>query len=307
MKDESQFQNKKVMILTAVFCCVTWGSAFACIKLTYQMLGVASEFEKILLAGLRYTLAGAGVLAFARLRMKKTLRLSRQELPFTLLISLLQTFAGYLLTYIGLGYTTAVKSGILVSTSVFMVAVLAHFMFREDRLSFKKVIGLLMGFAGVVLVNVSGIDGTIFSFSLKGEGFILASVLMGAVTVVLIRKYRARVDMVKMNGWQLFLGGIGLLIVGLIGSPQLPPFDWRVVLLLVYLAAVSGVNFTLWFTLLAHHNASLIEQYKFLVPVSGALMSVLLLGEHIGIEVLFAAVLVSTGVLLVNRQNGKRV
>jgi len=303
MGTQSRFEKKISMILIAVFCCVVWGSAFPSIKLSYQMLKIQNEFQMIFFAGLRFTLAGAGVLLFARIKMKQNITPKKKDMPFILLIAFLQTLGGYLLFYIGIGNTTAIKSSILIATSVFSVAILAHFMFREDRLSWKKGLGLLIGFAGVVFVNFTLIDETLFSFSLTGEGAILASATMGAVAVVLIRKRRGKINVVTMNGWQLFLGGIGLIVVGFAGHPHLLAFTPASAALLIWLAAVSGVAFTLWFTLLRYHNASVIEQYKFLVPVSGSLLSVLMLpGEHLGLEMLFAVLLVAAGTFIVNHQ-----
>lgn len=302
MGEHSRFEKKSVMILTAIACCIAWGSAFPSIKLSYDMLNITGMFEMILFAGLRFAFAGAGVLVFTRLKTKRSIRLTRKELPFTLLISLLQTFGGYILFYIGIASVSAVKSSILVSTSVFTVAVLAHFMFKEDKLSWRKAIGLLLGFAGVVLVNVSLLDGALFSFSMMGEGLILISVTMGAITVVLIRMRRRSIDVMKLNGWQLFLGGMGMILVGMIGDPHIPRFTWASGALLLWLAALSGIAFTLWFTMLKYHNAAPLEQYKFLIPVSGTLLSVLILGESLRIEMLFAVLLVSIGTVIVNMQ-----
>ena len=300
----SRFESKTVMVLTAVLCCVAWGSTLPVIKLSYGMLGITGEYEKILLGGLRYMLAGMGVLVFTWLQTRKNILPERKAVPLILLIALLQTFVGMTMGYIGISYTTGVKSSILTSTSVFMVALLAHFMFKDDRLTWRKLIGLVLGFAGVVIVNVSLLGGEDATFRLIGEGLILVFVATGALTAVLVRKYGGRFDMRKVNGWQLLLGGIGMTITGFAGHPQMLNFDIVSGALFVYLAAVSGICFTLWFILHKYHNASLLAQYKFIIPISGSLISVLLLpGEYIGIEMLIAVVLVSAGTAIVSRQS----
>ena len=304
MKGHSIFENKKVMIITAVCCCIAWSSALPSLKISFSMLNITGDFEKILFGGLRYMLAGMGVLVFARLKQKKRVALKRKDVPFTLLIAFLQTFGAMILCYIGISNTTGVKCSILIPTSVFMVALLAHFMFKNDKLNGRKVIGLLLGFAGVLVVNVSLLGGEEASFRFMGEGFILISVAMGALTMVLIRKYGGRFDTVLLNGRQLLLAGAGMCVVGFIGHPHLPVFNIATGALFIHLAAVTAVCFTLWFVMLGHHNASLLEQYKFIVPISGSLLSVLLLpGEHIGIEILIAVLLVSVGTIIVNRQD----
>lgn len=304
MNTHSIFEKKGVMAAAAVFCCLLWGSAFPSLKITYEQMGTLSESQKILLAGCRFTISGIGVLAFARLKMRTKLKPKRAEIPFILLVALLQTFGSYVLYYIGLGHTPAVKSAVLTSMSAFIVAILSHFMTRNDRLGWKKGIGLLCGFAGVVMANVSVLSGSAFSFALIGEGFIVLHSVLCAVTVVLMRKYGGRVDVVRLNGWQFFLGGLMLIGVGAAGSPEGLSFNVVTSLLLVYTAMISGVAFTLWFVLLKYHNASLLEQYKFAIPIFGSMLSVLLLpGEHLGPEMIAAVVLVAAGMVIVNKQD----
>ena len=164
MEKKSLFIQKRVMISAALFCCLLWGSAFPAIRLSYAQLGELDKYQMLLLAGLRFMLAGFFVLAFAGLRLRIRLIPPRREVPLLLTVALLQTFGAYVLYYIGMAHTSGVKGSILVTLSVFLVAVFAHFMFRADRLSWKKGIGLLCGFAGVVVVNVSLLADEPFSF-----------------------------------------------------------------------------------------------------------------------------------------------
>ncbi|MBT7123366.1 MAG: DMT family transporter, partial [Clostridia bacterium] len=240
MDRSSIFEKKSVMIIAALFCCLLWGSAFPSVKISYSLLNLANEFQKILFAGIRFTIAGLAVLVFAKVKLKIRIKPTRSEMPFILLIAMLQTFGMYTLYYIGIGNTTGVKASILVSMSVFVVVILAHFVFKNDKLSWRKIIGLILGIAGVVLVNFSLLDASLFSFSLTGEGFIAISSLFSAATAILIRKNAGKVDAVKLNGWQLFIGGLLLMTVGFIGYPHFPAFTWATGLLLIYLAAISA-------------------------------------------------------------------
>jgi len=302
MNQHSVFEKKGVMIATALFCCLLWGSAYPSLKITYQLLGSINEFQKIWLAGLRFTLAGFGVLVFAKLKMRISLKLTAKEMPFILLISLLQTFGAYVLYYIGIGHTTAVKTAVLTASTAFFVAIMSHFTTKNDRLGWKKGLGLLCGFAGVVMANVSMLSGAVFSFSLLGEGFIVLHSLMTAMTLVLVRKYGERLDVIRLSGWQFLFGGAMLCVTGYAGSPGGIEMNAVVIALLFYMAAIAAVAITLWFVLLKYHNATLLEQYKFANPLFGTVLSVMFVpGEHIGIEMIAAVVLVAVGVVIVNR------
>lgn len=151
-------------------------------------------------------------------------------------------------------------------------------------------------------MNISVLSGAVFTFSMLGEGFIVLHSILVALTMVLMRKYGGKIDVVRLCGWQFFIGGLMLLMTGYAGSPGGVQMSAGVVALLFYMAFLSAVAFTLWFVLLKYHKATLLEQYRFVNPLFGMGLSVLLVpGEHIGIEMIAAVVLVSMGIVIVNR------
>jgi drug/metabolite transporter (DMT)-like permease len=311
MEKMSPFQKKSVMVLTAMLCCLLWGSAFPALKLSYAELGSLDAWQMLLLAGLRFTLAGAMVLMFGGLRLKIRVMPARREWPLLLAVAGLQTFGQYVAYYIGMSHITGVKGSILNSLSVFLVAVFAHFMSGNrsdaDRLSWRKAVGLLCGFAGVVVVNVTLLKGEKFSFAPEGEGLIVLQCVLSALATVLVRIYGGKTDAVRLSGGQLAVGGLLLIAVGYAGNPQGLAFTPAALILLVYMAALSAAAFTLWFVMLKYHKATVLEQYKFAIPLFGTLLSVLLVpGEHIGPEMIAAAALVAVGIWFVNREE-KRI
>jgi drug/metabolite transporter (DMT)-like permease len=311
MEKTSRFQKKSVMILAAMLCCLLWGSAFPAIKLSYAELGSLDTWQMLLLAGLRFTLAGVMVLTFGRLRLKTRMIPPRREWPLLLTVAGLQTFGAYVAYYIGMSHVTGVKGSILNSLSVFLVAMFAHFMSGSrndsDKLSWRKAVGLLCGFAGVVAVNVTLLKGEMFTFTPEGEGLIVLQCVLGALATVLVRKYGRGMDSVRLSGGQLAIGGILLITVGYAGNPQGLALSAAAALLLVYMAALSAVAFTLWFVMLRYHKATVLEQYKFAIPLFGTSLSVLLVpGEHIGPEMIAAAALVAAGIWIVNKEE-KRI
>ena len=108
--------------------------------------------------------------------------------------------------------------------------------------------------------------------------------------------------MARLSGWQLFIGGVMLTVAGAAGSSQALVFNTQATLLLIYMATISAVSFTVWFILLKYHSAPVLEQYKFSIPIAGSLLSVLFVpGEHIGPEMPAAVALVAAGIYIVNR------
>ncbi len=297
-------QKESVMVIATLFTSFLWGSAYPSIKIIYSEIGVLGEFEKLILAGFRFAIAGLVVLVFSKVKLKAKLKPERNELLLTGVLGLL-TFATFTLFFIGLGYTSSTKGPIVSSVGIFFVAIFSHFMSRSNRMNVKKTIGLICGFTGVVLANITFITQAAFSFTLNGEGFLIFHAVLSAITTVLIKKHAYSMDVVRVNGWQLLLGGVLLLFVGFAGHPAMPLFNVLSAGLLVYIGVVSAVSYTLCFLLLRYHKATEVEQYKFAIPLFGSLLSVIFIpGEHMGIEMLGAAVLVATGIFIVNRQNG---
>lgn len=116
---------------------------------------------------MRFTLAGILVILFGSLLQGKWLRPAKKNLLMVGKLSLVQTVGQYIFFYIGLAHTTGVKSSIIGASNVFLSIVVAVAVFHMEKLSVKKVLGCLVGFAGVVLINVSG--GTGYEFILSGR------------------------------------------------------------------------------------------------------------------------------------------
>jgi drug/metabolite transporter (DMT)-like permease len=298
----SIFQKKSAAAVTAVLCCVLWGSTFPALKLSYAHMATASVYQLLLAAGIRFTLAGLGILVFQKLKRKARILPQRRELPMILLMGVFQTFIAYVLYYIALANTTSVKSSVLASSGIFFTVMFASFAVKKDRPRFLQVVGMLLGFAGVLCANFTSLSALSFSFTFKGEGLLLIHCVIVSAFLAAARRYAPTADVVKMSGWQFFIGGVLLLCTGWIGGAPPLEMDAVAVGLLVYLAAISGVTITIWFILLKYHSIPMLEQYKFSLPMFGALISVLVLpDEHFGMEMLAAALLVAAGILIVNR------
>lgn len=95
---------------------------------------------------------------------------------------MLQTVLQYFFFYVGLANTTGVKASIIEGVNVFVAVLVASLLFHQEKLTGKKIIGCLVGFAGVVIVNLGGsMD---MGFRLNGEGFIFLSTVAYAFSSV---------------------------------------------------------------------------------------------------------------------------
>jgi drug/metabolite transporter (DMT)-like permease len=300
--------DPKIVLMLATLCCALWGSSYPAIKNGYEMLEIAPHDvpSKLIFAGYRFLLAGLCLLVLAIIMGKPVLRLSRHAFCQVALLGVVQTGLQYVFFYIGLAYTTGVRASILNATTTFFSVLLAHFIYHNDKLSTRKSVGCLLGFAGVLTVNAGG--GPLDALpSLQGEGFIVIAAFVLSAASIYGKYVSNRMDAMVMTGWQLAIGGQTLLIGGYATGGTLGSMTPASTLLLVYLALLSAVAFTVWSLLLKYNPVGKVSVFAFLVPVFGAALSALFLGETIlEWKNLVALLLVCGGIRLVTRVQASR-
>jgi len=297
------FARKNVAYAGATLCCLLWGSSYPAIKSGYALFAIATDDipSKIVFAGYRFLFAGLLLLLFAMAQRKPIARLSQRQYGQIAFLGLTQTSIQYIFFYIGLAFTTGVKGSIMNATGTFFSVLLAHLIYKNDRLSYNKSIGCVLGFAGVMLVNVnpSLLD---FSFSLMGDGFVVLAAFILSASMLYGKRISQTVDPTVMTGWQLAFGG-GVLVLGgyLTGGTLVVP-DVKAAALLGYLTLLSSIAFALWSVLLKYNRVSMIAPFNFVIPVAGTVLSAIFLGENIlEMKYAIALVLVCSGIWWVNK------
>ena len=258
---------------------------------------------QILYAGCRFTLAGVLTVLIGSVMQRTVLYPRKQAVPKVLCLCMLQTVLQYLFFYIGLAHTSGVKASIIEGMNVFVAILVASLMFHQERLTMRKIIGCIVGFVGVVLVNVSG-QGLDLHLSLLGEGFIFFSTVSYAFSSVLIKKYSREENPVMLSGWQFTIGGLVMALSGLLMGGRLHALTPKSSAMLCYLACVSAIAYTLWSLLLKYNPISKVAVFGFMNPVFGVILSAILLGEAdtLDLRALLALALVCVGIYIVNRK-----
>ena len=268
-----------------MFCCLLWGSSYPAIKSGYLLFGIAPTDipSKLVFAGWRFLLAGLVLLAYAVLGGKRVGGFSARDLGRFALLGLVQTALQYVFFYIGLANTTGVKSSIMNATGTFFSVLLAHFIYHNDRLSLAKTLGCIVGFVGVMIVNLgSGLGGVLdFDFTLLGEGFVVIAALVLAAASIYGKRISQGADPIVMTGYQLSVGGAALLAAGYGFGGQLHGFTPASAGLLAYMVLLSSLAISIWSLLLKHNRVSMITAFNFMVPVFGAALSAVFLNESV--------------------------
>ena len=303
MNREKIFTNKINIIIIATICTFLWGSAFPAVKLGYEIFNISSSdtYSKFIFAGYRFFLAGIIVLTIKLLRKENIFDINRKDLKEISILGVIQTTFQYIFFYLGLTYTTGVRGSIINGTGTFFSILLAHFIYKNDKLSFNKVIGCVIGFLGVVLANTGALNGG--SFTIKGEGFILIASLILSISSIYSKKISQNKDAYTVTGYQLLIGGFILSILGHLLGGSLTNFNIKSISLLIYMAFLSAIAFALWAQLLKYNKVSAISIFNFLIPVFGTILSGIILKEDIfNIKILISLILVCLGIFLVYRK-----
>ncbi|MDO5345643.1 MAG: DMT family transporter [Lachnospiraceae bacterium] len=308
-KEKENWLTKTWVVgLLALFCCALWGSAFPMIKIGYRLFEIPAEdtAAQILFAGCRFTLAGIFAVLAGSAAGRKLLIPRRTSWAMVLKLSIFQTMLQYFLFYIGLANTTGVKASVIEGSNVFISILIASLVFRMEKITWRKLAGCGLGFAGVVIINLGG-GGMDLNFRLNGEGFILLSTVAYAISSVLSKRYSQKENPVTLSGYQFICGGIVMILTGLVLGGRLNRAGGQGAAVLIYLAFLSAAAYSVWSILLKYNPVSRVAVFGFSNPVFGVLLSALLLGEADqakGVKSLIALVLVSAGIFIAQQERG---
>ncbi len=288
--------NKVFTVVSALFCCALWGISTPIVKMGYAYINPNHVPSLLLWVGLQFAVAGFLTVGIYSIIRRKLVLPKKKSIKSVAVVSFLQTVGQYVLVYIGLLHTTSVKGAILKSTDVFFVALLAGLVFRLEKLTAKKLIACIIGFLGIIVMNLNGLS---LNFSLHGDGLVLLGILSYSIGVIMVKRFAQDEDPIVLSGYQMVMGGTVLLLAGLGFGGKM---DFAGMLpVVVSLSAIYALTYALWTLLLKYNSPSSITIYSFMTPVFGVLFSALLLEEEGGVEpmnLLVALALVCAGILI---------
>ena len=305
------FTTPIIIVLGALLCCALWGSATPFIKMGYKVMfegGKPDVTSTILFAGIRFAAAGFITILLYSIARRKVLYPKRENLGKVAIIAAFQTIIQYFFFYVGLANTSGAKGTIISGSSSFFAIFISSLIFKQEKLTVKKVVACVVGFAGIIAVNLNGLD---FSMNFTGDAFVLFSAMSLAFSSVLIKIFSKSEDPVVISGYQFMLGGTVMIVVGLLAGGKIDYFNLTGAAILVYLSFLSAIAYALWGMLLKFNPVSKVTIFSFMTPVFGVLLTKLMLPEESTVKLvnlLISLVLVCLGVFMLNyvKQTKKR-
>lgn len=302
-ENKNIFTNPIVLTLCALLCCALWGSATPAIKTASPLLiGDGGVPSTILFAGIRFFMAGIITIAIYSIARKKLLVFKKENLPRVLTVGAFQTVIQYIFFYVGLANTTGVKGTIASGSSAFFCVLIASLIFKQEKLTARKIVACVLGLCGIVIINIQGLE---LTMNFLGDGFVIFSTIAYAFSSVFMKRFSKHEDPVVISGYQFIFGGAFMILLGIILGGEISFESAKGVIILIYLAFLSAVAYALWGMLLKHNPVSKVSVFTFTTPIFGTILSLLFLPESSGVDVInliITLILVSGGILLLNYQ-----
>ena len=297
----SIFQKPVWVVVFALTAAIAWGWAFPLIKVGFNAFGITTDMtgSKMLFAGLRFAAAGLIVLSVARSSGRSFKNSATSDWWFILAFALMNTTLHYFFFYIGMSHSEGSRAAILNSLSTFLVVLLACVCFKSDKLTTRKILGCIVGFGGILTLNLGGDESGLFTW--LGDGMIILNAICSALSGLMTRGLSRRVDVFVGTGYSLTIGGTLLIIPGLVFGGTLPHVNLLGIICLLLLIAISAVGFALYNKLLSCNPVGKVAIYNSLIPIVGTITSCLCLGETFLLKYALAGGLAALGIYIINK------
>jgi drug/metabolite transporter (DMT)-like permease len=274
--------------------CFLWSSAFAAAKIAVR------DCPPLTLLTIRFVIAGALMLGLAAASGRWKMP-SARDLAALILLGVLNNALYLGLSWSGMTTVSSAFTAVLISTNPLLIGVLAGPVL-DERLGWRKLLGLCLGLAGVALVLRSRLSG--MQEDLHGTLLVTGGLVALVAGTLLYKRLKPSSGLWTSTGIQSLAGAVALLPFALmhenIGDARMTAsLFWSMAYMIV---AVSMGGYYLWFMILGRASATAASALHFLMPPLGLLFGWLVLGEHVSWLDLLGIVPIALGIWLATRR-----
>ena len=282
------YLSLKALLLGLVFALI-WSSAFTSARI------IVSHAPPLGVLSLRFFLSGILALIIA-LWLKQTFKLTKKQLQATVVFGVCQNTIYLGLNFVAMQWIEASLAAIIASSMPLLVALLGWF-FLGQRLSTVGVLGLGLGFVGVILIMGFRLTAGISELGLI---YCIVGALALSIATLAVRNTNSGGNLMVIVGYQMLIGGASLSIFSIIFETYKVSFDWELMVAFIYTTLAPGLIATVvWFWLVNEIGAVKAATFHFLNPFFGVSIAALILGEPLSLSDYFGVVIVTIGILLV--------
>lgn len=288
----------------AIIAALLWSTAFAGVKIGLQYQ------TPLRFGSLRFILAGLMVFLING-KWKTYLSAFSKHWRFLCTIAFIQVVIQYGMFYLGMNLVPGAMGAMIVGSSPVFVAMVSHFAHPDDKMTLPKTISFLVGMIGIAIITLGKNSVEINShWAYVGIILLILNNIASGYSNVLVSRYRKPLSPYILTSGSLFVGGILLFLISIpVEHIKISVFPWDYYLALVWLAFLSASAFSIWYRLLKRPGVKVSELnvWKFLIPVSGAGLSwILVKGEHPDWISITGMIIISLSLLLMNNSAGKK-
>ena len=270
--------------------CLLWGSSWAAVKIGLESI------PPLLSLGIRFTIASAilGLIVI----LKHLVIPTEKKFWFLVLTMVLTSFTiPFVLIYWGQVRIASGLASVLFATYPLWVALISHFLLPKEQITFVRIIGIVIGFLGVVFI----FDNAFFSLSLSmvyGIVLIFVGAIIQAFGLVLLRRLGEHAHPITLNFCSMTLSALPLLAASYIFEDYSTiAFNAAAIESLLYLSLFCTViTFVIYFWLVKHVEAVILSLSAFITPVIAVVIGVIIMGERITHGLYIGSALVLIGV-----------
>jgi drug/metabolite transporter (DMT)-like permease len=220
-------------------------------------------------------IAGLLILPFTA-KPKPFIRMIRQHWKLVAWVTLFQTILNYAVFYKGMTLVPGALGAVIVGSQPLVTAVVASLMNNDDRLSGRKMLTIVFGISGVILISGGR---QVFDFGtaleLVGVLLILIGNVATATSNVLVSMKSNGMNPLVLSSISLFTGGLAIFVLSQVLETPGTNFPTEYWLVLLWLSFIAAFAFSLWYRLLQRPGVKVSELnlWKFIIPVIGAVLS----------------------------------
>ena len=282
---------------------VIWGSSYLLIRIGVQEIG---QYQLVFM---RSTIAAVGMITVVLLQGKRLPRTWNEIYPL-IAIGIGNTAIPFLLITWGEKSVESGLGAVLQATTSLFGFIIAHFAFDDERLTWQKIAGITIGFAGIImLASRSWVGGTVVESSLLGQlAIVLASLFYAVFTVYSKKVIRTHVDPVIVSAGAMTSCAItvGLLMIaaplsggqGWVPLTQVSENALLSVLILGFLN--TWLAYLIYYSLIHRLGAARTNMTTFVTPVVGLMLGGVILNEQLDLRLAIGALMILSGIGLVN-------
>lgn len=303
MESRNIFSHRVYSVIFAMIVCAFWGSLYPCVKPGYDFFGVdASNVPSVmLLLGMRFSICGIVMTALVSVKDKKVSFPDKRTFAPIFAVAMIIIVLQYIFQYVGIGkiaVNASSKSAIIKQIGFLFISCFAFLFVKDDKFSIRKVIGGVLGFCGIVVINLDGLQ---FSIGL-GEILVILASLCSVSGNILTKHVYQKIDSSYVVAYSQLYGGILLTLLGLAFGGKITKITLDGIFLMTYMCSASICAYLLWGRLVRYNDISKMAILKYFELVFGVLISGVVLGVDniMKIEYLLSLIIILVAILVTN-------